>query len=196
MTDADLPTDNSESGRERRRYFRIEEHVILVFREVEAKAVPADASFREVALDPFALGSQLELLSLESRALMRRIERDEPDIAEYLKLLERKIELIARSVVSAETDLADHSPREVNLSASGMAFLSENAYTPGQVLELKLALLPNLLGVAAYGRVIYCRKQVLGYRIGVDFIGLSERDRELLIRHITKRQSRQLRDKK
>lgn len=196
MTDADLPTDNSESGRERRRYFRIEEHVILVFREIEAEAVPVDSSFREVVLDPFALGSQLELLSLESRALMRRIERDEPDIAEYLKLLERKIELIARSIVSAETDLADHSPREVNLSASGMAFLSDNAYTPGQVLELKLALLPNLLGVAAYGRVIYCRKQTQGYRIGVDFIGLSERDRELLIRHITKRQSRQLRDKK
>lgn len=185
------------AGTERRRYFRIEEHVILLFREVADGELPDGV---EPPSAPFTLAAQLELLSRESRALMRRVERESPAIAEYLKLLDRKLELIGRSLVATGPELADCDPRAVNLSASGIAFGAERPYAPGQMLEIKLALLPNLAGMVAYGRVVYCQDhpdpEGPPYRVGVDFVGLNERDRELLVRHITQRQSRRLRDNK
>lgn len=192
-----------EHERERRRYFRIEEQVILSFREISPKDIPDTTEFKELSelpCNPFALASSLELLSQESRTLLRKFERESPDIAECLKVIERKVDLIGRVFVSRESDLLECPPQEVNLSASGLSFAIDQTYDPGQVLEIKMVLLPNMVGVVAYGRVIYCRKNTAAagqpYRIAVDFIGLSDRDREMLIRQVVRRQSQILRSKK
>lgn len=205
---AEAPQDlywngEGQAEQERRRYFRIEEQVILSFREVPLEEVPPITELRELPelpCNPFALTSSLELLSQESRSLMRRIERESPDIADCLKVIERKVDIIARTLMSRESDLTECPPREVNLSASGLSFAIDQTFEPGSVLEVKMVLLPNLVGVLAYGKVIYCRKNTAPvgppYRIGVDFIGLSDQDRELLIRHVVRRQSQLLRSQK
>ncbi len=192
-----------EAEKERRRYFRVEEQVILSFREIAPKDIPDVTEFRELPelpCNPFALASSLELLSQESRSLLRRFERESPDIAECLRIIERKIDLIGRVFMSRESDLAECPPQEVNLSASGLSFATDQTYEPGQVLEIKMVLLPNMIGVIAYGRVIYCRRNSTPagppYRLAVDFIGLCDQDRELLIRQVIRRQSQLLRNKK
>ncbi|HUL12106.1 MAG TPA: PilZ domain-containing protein [Methylococcaceae bacterium] len=185
---------------ERRRYFRIDDDIILFPREVAADQVPQGETFQEHALDSFSLSSRLDLLTVESRSHLRRIERDHPAVADFLKILEQKIDLVARALLSSETDMASQRTSHVSLSASGLAFDVDTGFNVGDVLELKMILPPALVGIIAFGRVVYCkqnRDEVLPpFHVAVDFIGLRERDRELLIRHIVKKQLQQLRDKK
>lgn len=189
-----------ESEQERRRYFRIEEDIILLCREVEQEDVPEHTCLEEIPDDPFAMSAMLELLTQESRGVLRRFEREQPDIADFLKIMDRKIDLIGRIIMTRETARTEYATQKVNLSASGLAFNTEKPCTPGQVLELKIVLMPSMIGVVAYGRVIDCRKSVeqtsSPYQIAVDFVGLCERDRELLIRHVVKRQLQQLRSRR
>jgi c-di-GMP-binding flagellar brake protein YcgR len=87
------------------------------------------------------------------------------------------------------------------LSASGLAFTSEKAIKPESILELKMILPPSLVAIITYGKVVHCRhhseseNDQFPYNIGVDFLSLDEHDRELLIRHIVKRQMVQLRNR-
>jgi hypothetical protein len=206
MTDNDadnegekVPDSGREPDKERRRYFRIKEDIILFYSEIAPHDIPNN-SCQELPLDPFTLSSTLELLTQESRTLLRRIERDSPDIADFLKVIERKIDAITRTFLTYETGLADQPTHHVSLSASGLSFDADKFYEPGKVLELKMVLLPNLIGVVAYGRVVYCKhnrdKTKPPHHVAVDFVGLSDRDRELLIRHVVKQQLQQLREKK
>jgi len=185
---------------ERRRYFRIDDEIILFFREIPADQVPQGETFQEHAVDPFSLSSRLDLLTVESRAHLRRIERDYPAVADFLKVLEQKIDLIVQALLSSETDLASQPTSRVSLSASGLAFDSGTGFKVASVLELKMILPPALVGITAYGRVVYCKQnrdeKLPPFHTAVDFIGLRERDRELLIRHVVKKQLQQLRDKK
>ncbi|HYE36236.1 PilZ domain-containing protein [Methylocaldum sp.] len=194
------PVSGRDAEKERRRYFRIEEEIILFFREILPDEIPDNRSLQDLPLDPFSLSSNLDLLTQESRKLFRKIERDSPEISDFLKVLERKIDLIGRAFLSYEANLPEQPTQRVSLSASGLSFDVEKPYVPGKVLELKMVLQPNLIGLIAYGRVVYCNKNVAGselpYQIAVDFVGLCDRDRELLIRHVVRRQLQQLRTKK
>lgn len=188
----------ADNNSERRRYFRIEDEVILFFREVRPEEVPEYGTFQEQDLDAFTLSSKLDLLTSESRPMLRRIEREYPEVGGFLRIMEQKIDLVARTILTRETELLEQPTRRVSLSASGLAFESDAPFHVGRVLELKMVLPPTLAGVLAYGNVVYCRPASPGnpaYNIAVDFIGLRERDRELLIRHVVKRQMRQLRDR-
>jgi hypothetical protein len=182
---------------ERRRYFRIDDEIVLSYQPVPAGQVPEQHAFREQEPDVFSLASHLELLSAESASLLRRIERDDPALGDYLRFLEQKIDLIARALLTNEEEFRLSPAQRVNLSAAGLSFLCADEFGAGAVLELKLILPPALIGIRAFGRVVYCRYRggdAPSYQIGVDFIGLRDQDRDLLIRHITKKQSQQLRE--
>jgi len=189
-----------DAEKERRRYFRIEDEIILFFREIAPDEIPDNRSPRDFPLDSFSLSASLDLLTQESRKLLRKIERDSPEIGSFLRVVERKIDLIARAFLSYEANLPEQSTQRVSLSASGLSFDVEKPYAPGKVLEIKMVLQPDLVGLVAYGRIVYCKKNIpdfeLPYQISVDFVGLRDSDRELLIRHVVKRQLQQLRNKK
>lgn len=194
------PVSGKDTEKERRRYFRIEDEIILFFREIAPDDIPDNRSPRDFPLDSFALSASLDLLTQESRKLLRKIERDSPEVGDFLKVLERKIDLVARAFLSYEANLAEQSTQRVSLSASGLSFEVEKPYAPGKVLELKMVLHPDSVGLIAYGRIVYCKKNLpdsdLPYQISVDFVGLRDSDRELLIRHVVRRQLQQLRNRK
>ncbi len=194
------PVTGRGAEKERRRYFRIEDEIILFFREIAPDEIPDNRSPREFPLDSFALSARLDLLTQESRTLLRRVERESPEIGDFLKVLERKIDLIARTFLNYEANLSEQSLQRVSLSASGLSFDVDKPCAAGKVLEIKMVLQPELVGLTAYGRVVYCNKNApdseLPYRISVDFVGLRDNDRELLIRHVVRRQLQQLRNKK
>lgn len=190
----------AEQFQERRRFFRIEDEIILNFRCIEQDQVPVGETFQTYALDAFSLSSRLDLMTMESRSLLRKIERGDPDLAEFLKLIEQKIDLIGKALLAKEIELAGQPTRRVNMSACGIAFETDIAFSLGAALELKMLLPPALIGILAYGRVVYCRENrdydLPVYHVAADFIGLRDQDRELLIRHVVKKQSQQLREKK
>ncbi len=180
--------EKTEQLPERRRFFRVEDEIVLVYRPIAPEDMPSLEAFQNQLIDHFSLTSTLEYLTQESQAQLRRIERESPAVAEYLKTLERKIEVLAQALMVSNNRLADQPTRKVNLSAAGIAFTADQPLEEGGTLELKMVLPPALVGIVTFGRVVYCTRQPEGWRVGVDFLSMREQDREVLIRHVVKRQ--------
>lgn len=189
-------SDNHEKSGERRRYFRIEDEITLFYREIEEGALPDGESFKEEAMDGFSLAATLEYLDQESGFIFRTIEKSHPDIASYLDVLNQKINLISKAVLLQEEGVAELPASKVNISASGISFFADIDVSAGSLLELKMILPPALTGLVTYGRVVYCEPvedEAHSHRLAVDYINIREQDRDVLIRHIVKRQMRQIR---
>lgn len=192
-----MTTEKSDS--ERRRYFRIKDEIILFFSECKEEDAENAPGLKPEVVSGFSLSSALNHLTEEARTHMKILEKDNPETAACLKVLEKKIDLIAHTVLMGDLAISSQPTREVDLSASGLAFASEHEIASGAVLELKMILPPSLMAVVVYGKVVHCDIQKdefepeFGFNIGVEFIGLGEQDREILIRHIVKKQMTQIR---
>ena len=191
---------------ERRRHDRVDDEIMMYWKVVKPEDIPEEISKdwemmpdgipMEISnnTEPVAecsLASQIKLLSLETSELLKRIGRTDPLLAKYFTVLERKVDALANAVIVQDDINQNHSTHYVNLSVSGVAFLTAEGYPIGTLLELEMVFLPTLTSVVAYGRVIYCIRysgeKLLSHRIGVGFIRLHYYDREMLERHVDSR---------
>lgn len=193
-----LSGTNSE---ERRRFFRIEDEIKLFYRVLHLEDIPEEDEIKDQLPDAFSLSGVLEYLTQQSRALLKKFERDLPELTDYLKILDQKVDLLAQAILLNAAEISDQPTRNVNLSASGLAFEVETKIDPDEYIELKLILPPSFLALLTYGKVVYC--EAIGsdderypYRIGVDFLKMREKDKEMLIRHVVKKQMHQIRERK
>lgn len=186
---------------DRRRYFRIDDEVNLYYKKVDEQVVNQLSHVSDDILGTCSLTAAIDMLSQESQLLLRRLEKTEPEITEYLKVMEDKIDLIARAVVMQGTDFSEQSVRNVNLSAAGLAFDCEEELRQGEYLEIKMLLSSSMTVIVTYVKVINCRvnnkdTSEYPYFVGVDYLNMQESDRELLIKYVVKRQMQQIREKK
>lgn len=86
----------------------------------------------------------------------------------------------------------------VNISASGLAFTSQEVLKPGDYLMLRILLLSSLTSIMTTCRVVYCKPSNpfetdrYPYRIGAEFVNLTSEDAELLERHVQRKRNRHL----
>lgn len=187
---------------DRRRYFRINDSVgiklrvldtdeqLRVAEQILAEHQPADS----MAGSFFAMSQQLE-------HLLRNFKKREPDIAQYVSMLNEKLDLMARAQFMKDHELAQQPRQEVNISASGICYSTRKAVELGSVLELKLLVYPSLAYVHAICEVARCEPaedpQTDGeYELGLDFRVIREDDREMLIQHVVQLESSQLRNRR
>jgi hypothetical protein len=187
--DLTAASDNSE----RRSFFRVDDSVSLSFQLI-TKQEMEDKIERE-DLEPegsFTVMSNIASINQNMAGIMHRIEGGEPDIAAYLKAINSKIDIIGKALLAKESDLVEHPAQPVNLSASGMAFYAPEPVTKGSILELRLLLMPSFTGIVTFGEVVGCDsvQDSDGYSnlIRLNYINMVEKDRDLLIRHVIKRQ--------
>ncbi len=181
---------------ERRRFFRIEDTINLYYRIIDEQQLQQLSQVSNDILSTCSLTSALDVLSQEARVIAPRVERSAPEVFEYLKILDDKIDLIAQAIMRQSTDLTEHHSRNANLSATGIAFEAEETLEPGTLLEVKMMLTSCMAVIIAYAKVVYCKPHDnpdYPYFIGVDYLNLKDDDRELLIKHVVKRQMEQIR---
>lgn len=186
--------------KERRRYFRVNDTINLLHRVVDETNIVQHSHVSNDVLASYSLSAALDVLNQETAALAPRLERRDPEMFEYLKLIDSKINLIVQHVVSQEHEFSEHDKKEVNLSASGLAFSHVKAIPVGACLELRMLLTSCLAVIIAYARVVQCKNiskdnPQRPFLICVEYINMNEEDRELLIKHAIKKQMQQLRDK-
>ena len=186
---------------DRRRFFRIEDEINLYYKRVDDKLLNESNSSSEDVLGNCSLSAALDMMSQESQLTLRRLERNDPDVADYFKILENKIDLIARAVLMQGMDLSDQKTRNVNMSASGIAFDCEESMQAGECIEIKMLLASSMTVIVTYGKVIHCKKNAdnesdFSFIVGVDYYNMKEQDREMLIKHVVKRQMQQIREHK
>lgn len=189
---------NEAITEDRRRFFRIDDAVNLYYRIVDEQTVIAASKTSDDVLTSCSLVTALEVLGQESRSVLYRIEKKEPEIAEYLKLMDSKINLLSQAVLQQSNDLSEGSVCNTNLSASGLAIEVDTPIQVGEYIEVKLFLSSCVAVILLYGKVVYCKENTesSSYQIGVDYINLKDEDREILIKHIVKRQMQQIRETK
>ncbi len=196
---SDEPTQ-APTNEERRSYFRIDDTVRMSLRRVprEQLAARLDRLDHDLA-GSFTVMSSLTAITAQMTASLRRIENRDADLAAYLRAIDQKIEVIGRAFIAQEPELAAEAATAVNLSAGGMSAVVDEIYEPGTELEIRLLLFPSFTGLMIYGTVVECspveESEGGKYLARIEFSHIREQDRELLIRHLLRCQSRQLRDR-
>ncbi len=192
---------NKTKAEDRRGFFRIDDEVNLFYKKIEEKLVTEPHHVSDNVLTSCSLSTALEMVSQESAVLLHRLEKSLPDVADYLRMLESKIDLLAQAVMRQGFQFKENDTRNVNISATGIAFNCEEALKEGDFLEIKMLLVSSMAVIVTYGRVVYCKRSQANdnrfpYFIGVDFINMKDEDREMLIKYVVKKQLQQIRDKK
>ena len=183
---------------ERRRYFRVDDRVSLACRPLaDDELTGALERLRTGYPDKLSLASAFASNSTQMRQAMERIRTDSSDIAAYLEGLNEKLDLLVQLMAAADSELCEHPDHDINLSASGISFVARRPMGLGQLLEIKLLMFPSYVCILAFGPVVHCdRLQGFpgGYRLGIEFAHIRETDRELIVRHVTQKQSTLLRE--
>ena len=195
-----MAEEQTHDGRqERREFFRIDDTVTMRFQPVPAAALSKKLEHYQKGLDnEFTIMGNLAVIGQEMSGVLRKIEHDAPDVARYLKSVDRKIDLLGKAFLAWTSEMAEQPASAVNLSASGMAFNTPEPTEVGTILELKL-LFPHFTGLVLLAEVVACEKldaQHDGapvYQTRVSFRYLRDADRDVLIRHVLQRQAEALR---
>ena len=189
-----------ESFTEKRRYFRVNDTINLLYREIDEDQIAATSHVSHDVLSSCSLSAALDMLNQEAAALAPRLDRRDPEMFDYLKILDSKINLIVQSLNPQQDSFSEQDKRDVSLSAAGVAFNNDKSIPVGTLLELRMVLSSCLAVIVVHGQVVHCKDIAPNdpqqrYEIGVDYVNIKEDDRELLIKHVIKKQMQQLRDK-
>lgn len=177
-----MPTQDSENRRE---YYRIEDSIALeILPPDELHGPSTDASN-----GLFQLLGELHQLDFEAQHLLRQIAEGNRTLANYLKVQNRRIDLLGQALAHGLFSTLGE-PRPVVLSEGGISFEHDQPLAENSQHRLKLVLMPQALGLLLEARVASCQPLAAGrYAIALSFEALSDSQRQLLARHILQRQA-------
>jgi len=187
---------------ERREYFRIDDEVALDYRLISpGEAELLREKIKSRVVDRFTVASSFTATSRQMTHVIHKVQNQSPELARCLQAIDQKLNMIAQLFVSEEINLREQPTHEVNLSAGGIAFRAQHDIRVGGLLELRMVLLPSLVGILTISRVIQCERLddgnlKLPWQISVVYEHLRETDRELLVRHIMSKETQQLRSQR
>jgi len=179
---------------ERRDYYRINDTVGLRVDPTTQEQIPAMEDFTEQSADEFRLINHLSRIDLENSTLLHNIQDTNPDIARYLKLINIKIEAIAKQIVAM--GLTDEvKPTDITLSAGGISFKGNIPFDKGDLVKLQMILYPSNAVINAYARAVRSQPQGDVFDNAFEYILITESDRDTLVRHVLQLQSNSLRQR-
>lgn len=187
-----------EKNKERRRFFRINDDVFLEYDLLsEDEYSSAQAELDALKHTAFSMSAEFATLNNEFHPLLNNIKQSTPDIAQYLELLNQKIDALSQHLLESQLP-AEKNKISANLSASGIAFRSNKPMNTGQALKLKIILFPEKVGILVFGRVMHCDKEKDAHNehlVSVDFEHIRYEDQELMIKHNINKQIMELRQR-
>lgn len=190
---------------ERRNYFRVNSELRLTHLRVSAHAVESSLPEDLFPEDRQAshLIHELQRLDHEAQPHLHTLSELNRTLGECLKLLNRKIDLVAQHSASALSDLGrgedDTRPIVgVNVSEGGIAFPCDTAYKVGDYLGLRLQLLTEYQALTSFAIVRRCEPCAgdQTYTIACEFHQLSQKAQEMLRKHVMHEQLKTIREQK
>ena len=189
-------TDTSHD--ERRDFYRINDTVGIHFTVCDADMPDADNFAAEIP-NEFQLISHLNSIDMDSSTLLHNIQDISPDVSRYLKIINAKIEALARHIVTIGID-DEIKPQAVTLSAGGVCFVSNEKLQLETHVRLSMVLYPSCSGILTYSKVVRCEPMKdttpQQYDVALEYLLINENDRDALVRHVLQLQSNYLRHSK
>lgn len=186
--------DNEKN--ERRGFFRIDDDVHLEYEVVnDDEYNNAKQILNEVHESAFALSANFATLNHDNNYLLNNIRRTAPEVSQYLDLLNQKIDALSQHLLEDCVAPTEDNLVSVNISASGIAFNTTENLTKNQAMKLRIILLPEKIGIQAYGRIIDSKPDTenKGFIASLDFEHIRNDDTELMIKHNLNKQMLELR---
>ena len=172
---------------ERRRFFRIDDEILVGFTPIEAADVDARIEDFWENEHAFSIRNNYNFQIEQHIGDFNKIDAKMPELGRYLGVLEKQIDRLTELLVKEDDDNS-LQPMMVNISAQGMSFFSEIKPHADALAELRLKLLPSGQRLVIIARVVLVGTDIdleqNGYRVSLDFEHLHEADREILIKHI------------
>ncbi len=184
--------------KERREAVRVDERCLFGWQKIAPEAYEKIADDYERGIP---LYSQEKLADIQmitgARHALARIREKDADLADFLAHLDTKMNFLLRKMENRNSILDNLEMQDVNISAKGVAFASEESLHPDQIVEIHLLLLPDYVYIYALGRVISSlpmeRDGEQLRRNSIEFKLINDEDRETIIRYNFNKQSRALR---
>jgi hypothetical protein len=179
--------------RERREFFRINDRLLLEFKEVSRQ----ESLVLEKTLNGPDLFPGLPVSGAD--ALPERSAFRKNELYAYFDSIDRKLDLLIE-LLSNKDNSFQSAYVDVSISGCGLKYCSAMKLDEGAYLELRIGL-PSFPGrpIRALGRVVRVTAAKTGDREGWDtavgFAAISEKDRDALVGHIFARERECLRMK-
>lgn len=166
---------------EKREYFRVDDVLPLA-----CSSVNGDAHRKKARVVPVhGLGHKSVLKDAELPE-----EGVSPLLWKQLRAIDAKLDIVLEKLYLKDEGFLETDDTEVNISGSGMRFVSRELFDAGTAVELKM-ILPVGDGIVCYGNVVRASERKDGrYDIALQFSDMDDDVREKIIYHVLDRQRR------
>lgn len=194
--------DTTSTGADRRAFFRINDRLVMTVVPLSTgEAEQIGQAIIDATPEAGQLTQQMSSIQKSFNHLVDQIGHTNRDVARALRMLDEKVNLLAQNVQLLHTPLNPESATEVNLSAGGLALMTENPIPSRSAIEVRMQLLPGGLHIRAIAKVIACEQviestQGKSFYLRLAFTHMSETDRNILVKHTLNRQAEELRNSK
>jgi hypothetical protein len=182
---------------DRRDYFRVDTELLIHYKSVAPDDVDsAIERFRHGVPDKFTLGAHFAAASRQLETVHKRVAAENPDVAHYLASLDHKLDILARLLLAGEHAERGAQLVQADLSATGVGFEADHDFASGDLLELRIVLMPSHIGLELIGRVV--RSSSIGdnrFRVATEFEFIRDADQEQIIEHTLALQTAMLRER-
>lgn len=187
-----------QENENRRSAFRLEDEILLKVEKVQSLDVQAMESAFDERRAEFGILTHLKYGVEKQLPTMRIIERKHPEIAQYLKFLQKQIEYLSTRSSELDSEGQEFGEKQwVDLSANGLRFAASGDWSVGEHIQAMMLLSPSDLRIMALAKVSRVDVSDNGLQeVSVNFTKLHIEDEEALIKHLHKRQIDDLRKEK
>ncbi len=188
-------TEEQNAKDNRRSHLRIHDKVFLRVRCVDEEEYKRKVEHIlegvELPFDDMPLQQQLPAITV----YLRKLRDKDEHLSKALEVIDDKLNYIISHLNLKMIKAISGERAFVDLSAAGIAFLSNDLLKDNQILQLDIGLIPEHYFFRCFGRVIRIEpvKDKDKYKVGVKFIWIAEADKEKIIEHIFQKQVLQLR---
>jgi hypothetical protein len=176
---------------DKRQFFRIQQDVIFSFKAVAAASIDKMHAEQHFAISSsYGLFAQFQQLDNDSNSIMQNIRRDNPDVSQFLDILNKKINLLSQQIMAKEViSVDDQDTGRIDLSQGGIAFTSKDPLGIESWIAIKLVFLPTFTAIVNYAQITRNQKIEDGsYLIGARFHQLSDEEERIIAKQVIETQ--------
>jgi len=181
----------------RRQFYRINDKISLNYYVIgSSDPDEADLQAHKEFKDLAVIRKSMFDIDEKLNQTCTRLSEDNPLILEIIDLLNQKFTVYENYLMRQDSEKEMSPAGDVNLSANGVAFETDIPLIEGSNLQLEMIIFPENYYIPVYSRVISCRKNRNDsdtYSIAVEFVAMSDNDREVIVHHVLKKQAEELR---
>jgi hypothetical protein len=148
-----------------------------------------------------ALLNEFRAMSSESGNVLKQISDGDKNLGAYLKILNKKLDLLAATLINRFAVLDATTVQEIDISEGGIQLTWPKNLVKDSRIAIKLTLLPDSLSLLASATVKSCRLNTAGdtpaegYLLNVEFIDMDTTTQQLISRYIRQQQRRAISSK-